>query len=434
MLIRDSREEQLDDYDVDLSKAFGGDDDDVVAPHTAVRADQEDDDGDVEVIGTAVEAAPIFGARADDDDDGDVDWDAMFGPEAAEPNYAAALEWHKRKYNVVPRHATNKHPAVKWKELQARMVTRAELLEWHSKFVHGVGFITGAVSGIIVIESDGLAGQTVLDLFECEYGPLPKTLVIRSGSHRGFHFHFKHPGRRVKTVANPSIELDVRGDGGFCVLPPTKHKSGGYYEVVVDAEPAELPLGLLGFIEMKAAEASGVTIKNDASTGVRVDLRGPGAGNGPPPPVETMRAMLEHLASRNAFEDRDVWIKFGMALRPAYGADVGFELWEITHEDDRARNDAPAQWKSFADVAQPGHVGIGTIIKAARDLGFVEPQQPITHIYGLRQAEEMLRYIDPRDGRKSADVIAWIAQRFGEAGRELARRWSRGDLFVGAGQ
>ena len=69
-------------------------------------------------------------------------------------------------------------------------------------FDNGVGFITGAISGVIVIETDGLAGETVLDEFEYEHGPLPETLVIRSGSHRGFHRHFKHPGGKVKTVAN----------------------------------------------------------------------------------------------------------------------------------------------------------------------------------------------------------------------------------------
>ncbi len=51
--------------------------------------------------------------------------------------------------------------------------------------------------------------------------------------------------------------VDVRGDGGFCVLPPSLHKSGGRYEIVHEADPAELPNGLLEFIETKAREAKG---------------------------------------------------------------------------------------------------------------------------------------------------------------------------------
>ena len=92
-------------------------------------------------------------------------------------------------------------------------------------FSRGVGFITGAISGVIVIESDGPEGEAVLVDFEREHGPLTDTLTIRSGSGRGLHRHFRHPGHFVKTVANHTIKLDVKGDKGYCVLPPSLHKS-----------------------------------------------------------------------------------------------------------------------------------------------------------------------------------------------------------------
>ena len=190
-------------------------------------------------------------AAADDDDD-----NSTASREAREL-YIAALRWWKRGYNVVPQSPDGaKYPAVKWKGLQERRVTDDELLYQHAKFTYGVGFITGAISGIIVIETDGLAGETALNEFESKYGRLPETLVVRSGSKRGFHRHYKHPGHKVKTKANQAIKIDVKGDGGFCVLPPSLHKSGGRYEIVHDAEPAELPKGLLEFIEMKAKEAA----------------------------------------------------------------------------------------------------------------------------------------------------------------------------------
>ncbi len=112
----------------------------------------------------------------------------------------------------------------------------------------------------------------------------------------------------------------------------------------------------------------------------------------PPPSVETMRAMLQHLAARNYFEHRSGvdkddddriitvgWLETGMALKAAYGDKDGSDLWAITHIDERAHNDAPEQWKSFADEAQPGHVTIGTIIKAAKDAGLASsPPPPIS--------------------------------------------------------
>lgn len=291
-------------------------------------------------------------------------------------NYQAALEWRAKGYNTVPRAATDKkHPRVKWKEFQARLVTGIEMTKWRHLFAGGVGFITGEISGVVVIETDGLDGETVLDMFAHLHGPLPDTLVIRSGSHRGFHRHFKHPGHRVTTVANANIKVDVRGDGGFCVLPPSCHKSGGLYEVVHQAEPAELPKGLLEFIETKAAEADGASpytrdklIVSDAHPPAHMDVFGDNVTRADlaPPPVETMRAMLQHLAARNYFECRKGvindaegriiglgWIEAGMALKLAYGDEIGFDLWGETHVDDRARADAPTQWKSFAGSLSP---------------------------------------------------------------------------------
>jgi Bifunctional DNA primase/polymerase, N-terminal len=184
-------------------------------------------------------------------------------------NFDAALAFHTKGYNVVPQAAVDKkYPAVKWKGLQDRLTQPDELEGWKHLFVNGVGFITGAVSGVIVIESDGPEGEAVLAEFEREHGPLPDTLTIRSGSGRGLHRHFRHPGFTVKTVANPPIKLDVKGDKGYCVLPPSLHKSGRRYEVVHDAEPAELPKGLLEFIEMKAAQADMASLGTRASAGL----------------------------------------------------------------------------------------------------------------------------------------------------------------------
>jgi putative DNA primase/helicase len=96
-----------------------------------------------------------------------------------------------------------------------------------------------------------------------------------------------------------------------------------------------------------------------------------------------MRAALQYLAERNCFEHRKRvikdgdgrivnigWIEAGIALKAAYGDEIGFELWGVTHIDDRARKDAPAQWASFAVAARAGQVTIATIIKAAKVAGF----------------------------------------------------------------
>ncbi len=319
-------------------------------------------------------------------------------------HYQAARTWWKHGYNVVPQNtAGKKYPAVKWKSLQTRRVTEAELANWKNLFRHGVGFITGEVSNAIVIETDGEDGEKLIAEYERQHGALPKTLTICSGSGRGIHRHFRHPGNKVPTTSNTQIQIDIRGDGGFCILPPSRHKSGGVYKVIIGCRPAPLPQKLLSFIASKATTASTVPQKpGNFGTNViawplgevphylrtwsvepNIDLH---AEQGKIS-TEKMAEMLSFLATRGVFADRkDVvtdaeghitrvgWIECGMALKREYG-DRGAKLWALTHIDDRARADATAQWASFSTVTRDGDVTIGTVVKAARDAGFSNDHQ-----------------------------------------------------------
>ena len=47
----------------------------------------------------------------------------------------------------------------------------------------------------------------------------------------------------------------------------------------------------------------------------------------------------------------------------------------------------------------------------------------------LREAEKMLRFIEPWDRDKWRNVLFLLADQFGESGYDLALRWSRGDLL-----
>jgi hypothetical protein len=241
--------------------------------------------------------------------------------EEAQANLQAAIAWHERGYNVVPRKAINlKRPSVPWKPYQDRRVARAEIQCWKPLFAGGVGFITGAISDAIVIESDGLAGETILNEFEAEFGPLPETLVIRSGSGRGFHRHFKHPGYRVKTVADELIQLDVRGDGGFCVLPPSKHKCGGRYEVVCDAPIAALPAGLIEYIGQRAGKPSRTepsVANNNVQRCISLNKHN----------IRVVLSMLDTLPDIVA-ADYDTWLRVGFALHAFDSGKVGLALWK----------------------------------------------------------------------------------------------------------
>jgi hypothetical protein len=93
-----------------------------------------------------------------------------------------------------------------------------------------VGIVTGAVSGIVVLDADGEAGVA-----ELERRGYPTTWTARSGS-GGLHVYFRHPSYPVSNRKIAGIG-DIRGDGGLIVAPPSLHISGQRYEWLQGQSP-----------------------------------------------------------------------------------------------------------------------------------------------------------------------------------------------------
>lgn len=107
-----------------------------------------------------------------------------------------------------------------------------------------VAIVTGAVSGLVVLDVDGYhGGDDTLAALVAEHEPLPSTLQVITGGD-GMHYLFAHPGEEIRNTAGKKLGpgLDVRGDGGYVVAAPSLHASGRRYEWV-DAEvvPAPMP-------------------------------------------------------------------------------------------------------------------------------------------------------------------------------------------------
>jgi putative DNA primase/helicase len=106
-----------------------------------------------------------------------------------------------------------------------------------------IGIATGTISGIIALDVDPRHdGDTTLAGLEAEHGPLPPTWRFLTGG-GGEHILFRHPGG---TVANSAgllgPGLDVRGDGGYIVAPPSRHISRRAYAISVDHHPNDVLL------------------------------------------------------------------------------------------------------------------------------------------------------------------------------------------------
>lgn len=99
---------------------------------------------------------------------------------------------------------------------------------WQRMPEANVGVRTGRASGLVVVDLDGEVGVQSIRALVDRHGRFPAAWV-RTGS-GGWHAYLRHPGSRVP-CSNGRIGpgIDVRGDGGYVVAPPSLHASGGRY-------------------------------------------------------------------------------------------------------------------------------------------------------------------------------------------------------------
>jgi hypothetical protein len=141
----------------------------------------------------------------------------------------AALDYAKQGWRVFPCIKRGKRPLIKnWQELAT---TDARVVQgwWKQWPDANVAVVTGASSGVFVLDVDGADGEVSLAILQDEHGPLPGTLESRTGG-GGRHLFFKHDGTPVKnSTGKLGKGLDVRGDGGYVIVPPSVHETGSPY-------------------------------------------------------------------------------------------------------------------------------------------------------------------------------------------------------------
>jgi hypothetical protein len=158
------------------------------------------------------------------------------GAPRQEPLLVAALAYAALGWPVFPLARESKAPRKGFEGgFHTATTDEATIQKWWGKWpAANIGIPTGAVSGFIALDPDApkLPGQsdgreTLADL-EREFGPLPETVTQKTPS-GGAHYLFRHPGFEVKSrAAALGPKLDVKGDGGYVVVAPSRLKSGVY--------------------------------------------------------------------------------------------------------------------------------------------------------------------------------------------------------------
>lgn len=158
----------------------------------------------------------------------------------------AALDYLGRGWSVIPVRKRTKRPAVPWRAYQKKLVSEQTLHDWFRRAPdYNVAVVTGALSGLVVLDVDPRhGGQESLRELERRHGKLPKTIESITGG-GGCHMYFSHPGGEIHNRTNFKPGLDLRGDGGCIVVPPSVHPSGKRYRWKKGLGPDEVKIARL---------------------------------------------------------------------------------------------------------------------------------------------------------------------------------------------
>lgn len=154
-----------------------------------------------------------------------------------------ALDYAARGFMVFPCGAASKTPACR-RGLHEATSNPATLRRWFgSQQNYNIAVTTGLISRVWVLDVDGGTGAAALAELEDQHGALPVTLCSITSA--GCHLWFRADGPIPSTVGRVGAGLDVRGEGGYVLAPPSVHPDGPVYRWSNSVAPAPAPSWLI---------------------------------------------------------------------------------------------------------------------------------------------------------------------------------------------
>jgi hypothetical protein len=186
-------------------------------------------------------------------------------PQASTPpsELDAALEYGRSGTPVFPCNPLDKKPLTPHGFKDAS-TDEAQIRAWWGKWPNAmIGAPTGAASGMWVVDTDkdpvkNIDGEATLAQLVAQRGALPPTLTSvtpRGGRHLMFSWDGGVEIRNSESKIGPGI--DVRGNGGYVCLPPSRNANGGQYrwDQSCPAQPALAPPWLVTLAKAVKAKA-----------------------------------------------------------------------------------------------------------------------------------------------------------------------------------
>jgi len=166
-----------------------------------------------------------------------------------------ALNYQEKGFSIIPI-KPDKKPYIKWEPFQTRSATPEEIRQWWKQWPNAmIGIITGAISGIFVIDCDSAeAYRRVQELLPDAF----ITCIARTP--RGYHLYFVY-SKDIGNAAGIMPGVDIRGEGGYIIAPPSENGNGKAYHwleglSIFEEDPAPCPDALLNIKSFNIYKAS----------------------------------------------------------------------------------------------------------------------------------------------------------------------------------
>ena len=199
-------------------------------------------------------------------------------PSSENPILKAALVHASRRRPVLPLHwpradgtcsckdarcdKVGKHPLTHH-GLKDASIDLQTICSWWERWPDAnLGLLTGSASGLVALDIDGEAGRASLAALNAQFGSLPDT--TQSKTKRGHHIFFQYPkAQEIRgSVGQLGAGLDIRAEGGYVVIPPSRHQAG-HYQWENKKPLADIPSWLLSKLVSPVTQHSSDTPSTD---------------------------------------------------------------------------------------------------------------------------------------------------------------------------
>jgi KaiC/GvpD/RAD55 family RecA-like ATPase len=127
-------------------------------------------------------------------------------------------------FSVIPLRPKEKLPLFSWAEFQKRRANESEITKWWTDYPHAnIGIVTGKVSSVAVVDLDGPLG-----IANGMRLALPATMTSLTGEGRQLFYRYREGV--CNSASEVAEKVDVRGEGGYVVAPPSIHPNGKRYQ------------------------------------------------------------------------------------------------------------------------------------------------------------------------------------------------------------